>query len=289
MMTGRAHATILCALLSSAVGLQWPIEPQNGPETLPNIELSLAPPLHPWPQVAAELGVLEQSRELIEGTSMRELQQEFNKATIDARKRIGDAVGRAMRVFDDPALTQKILAKREASKSAVAFRQAPQEAAGSSVLSVKVDVVPASPPSASLRARIDDIEYQRSASEKEDIFESARAEAKALSDFVVNEFEVQIQRHVNNIVGARASSFLQKSAGLLPPQANVRVVQTIGAYPTVATMVQDMEARRDLSQNLERKRLLEMSLDFVMACNSAAEGALRGAVARIMAQYVGLA
>ena len=130
---------------------------------------------------------------------------------------------------------------------------------------VKVDIVPASPPSASLRARIDDIEYQRSSSEKEDIFESAwafsslgywvhsgrvgwplrveaRAEAKALSDFVVNEFEVQlgacalasgavklgvaccwcqvqIQRHVNNIVGARASSFLQKSAGLLPPQA----------------------------------------------------------------------
>ena len=40
---------------------------------------------------------------------------------------------------------------------------------------VKVDVVPASPPSASLRARIDDIEYQRSASEKEDIFESACA------------------------------------------------------------------------------------------------------------------
>ena len=35
--------------------------------------------MHPWPQVAAELGVLEKSRELIEGTSMRELQQEFNK------------------------------------------------------------------------------------------------------------------------------------------------------------------------------------------------------------------
>jgi len=30
--------------------------------------------------VAAELGVLEKSRELIEGTNMRELQQEFNKA-----------------------------------------------------------------------------------------------------------------------------------------------------------------------------------------------------------------
>ena len=39
---------------------------------------------------------------------------------------------------------------------------------------VKVDVVPASPPSASLRARID-IEYQRSAREKEDVFESACA------------------------------------------------------------------------------------------------------------------
>lgn len=43
-------------------------------------------------------------------------------------------------------------------------------------------------------------------------------------------------------------------------QANVRVVQTIGAYPTVATMVQDMEARRDLSQNLVVHALARLCL-----------------------------
>jgi hypothetical protein len=42
------------------------------------------------------------------------------------------------------------------------------------LVEVKVNVVPASPPSASLRARIDDVEYQRSAKEKEDVFESVR-------------------------------------------------------------------------------------------------------------------
>ena len=43
-------------------------------------------------------------------------------------------------------------------------------------------------------------------------------------------------------------------------QANVRVVQTMGAYPTVATMVQDMEARRDLIENLVVRALARLCL-----------------------------
>ena len=39
-----------------------------------------APPLHPWPQVAAELGKLEESREHVEAGNMYQLQLEFNKA-----------------------------------------------------------------------------------------------------------------------------------------------------------------------------------------------------------------
>jgi hypothetical protein len=43
-------------------------------------------------------------------------------------------------------------------------------------------------------------------------------------------------------------------------QANVRVVQAAGAYPTVATMVQDMEARRDLTENLVARVLARLCL-----------------------------
>lgn len=37
------------------------------------------PPLHPWPQVAAELGKLEETRERIENANMDKLTLEFNK------------------------------------------------------------------------------------------------------------------------------------------------------------------------------------------------------------------
>ena len=69
------------------------------------------PALHPWPQVAAELGNLEESREAMENANMARLQQEANKATLDARRRIGDTIGKAMRVFDDPKVASTILTK----------------------------------------------------------------------------------------------------------------------------------------------------------------------------------
>ena len=74
---------------------------------------------------------------------------------------------------------------------------------------VKVNVAPASPPDPSLRARIDNVEYQRSKKEKDNLFESvglvmlhdiylvapflseALAEVKALTDFILSELEAQ--------------------------------------------------------------------------------------------------
>jgi len=289
-MAAQVCAALCFALLPFSVASQWPVGFQSGPDLFPNIELSLAPPLHPWPQVAAELGKLEESREHVEAGNMYQLQLEFNKAAVAVPRQIGDIVGRAMRVFDDPVLAKEIFAQRGTHKLmqlSTVFRQTPQEALASSVLSVKVNVAPASPPDPSLRARIDNVEYQRSKKEKDNLFESALAEVKALTDFILSELEVQIRRNVNSMVGTRALSFLQTLSEQSPSQANVQVVPARESYPTVASMVNDMEMRRDLTENLERRRVLEKCMDFVMVCNDAAERALKTAVARILAQYAG--
>lgn len=291
-MAAQAIAVVWCALLPFSAASQWLASPQSGPDLLPNIELSLAPPLHPWPQVAAELGKLEESRERFEAGKMYQLQMEFNKATLAAPRQIGDIVGRTMRVFDDPVLAKDVFAQRSAPKlmkAATVFRQTPQDALGSSVLSVKVNVAPASPPDPALRASIDNIENERSEKEATNVFESALAEVKALTDFILSELEVEIQRNVDNIVGARAVSFLQAFSEQSPSQANVRVVPAKELYPTVASMVEEMELRRDLTESLETRRILEKCMDFMMVCNDAAEGALKTAVARILAQHVGVA
>lgn len=289
-LTHHRLACICLLVLRLASASYWPDVQQSPQDALPNLELSLAAPLHPWPQVAAELGDLEESREAMENANMARLQQEANKATLDARRRIGDTIGKAMRVFDDPKVASTILTKWR-SAALLERRQLPQNSLGSSVLSVKVNVLPANPPDPALRPAIDNLESLRADREK-DMFETAVAEFSALTAFVVNELEAQIDSHINSIAGAsstllanrrEASAFLQQ----IPAQANVRVVPADVAYPSVSSMVQGSEDRRDIAENVERKLILDKQLDVLRACNSAIEEGMGAAVSRILAQYSG--
>lgn len=282
---------VLSLFLAPAWGVQWPaVRPAASQDVVPNLELSLAPPPHAWPQVAAELGALEEGREQMENANMNKLRAEFNDAAVRARRRIGDVIGSAMRAFDDAAATNAIhTARRIDPRVATSFRQAPQSD-GAPALSVKVSVMPPSPPDPALKASIDNMEYRRSDEERAG-FEQAQAELKALTDFVVHELQVQIQGHSNSALSvvkpvrqSRSTSFLQAAGGQLPAQTNVRVVPADVAYPTVASMVQDMESRRDIAEDLEKKRIMEWTLDFLAACNRAAEEGLNAAVGRILAQ-----
>merc|ERR1711908_125363 len=100
------------------------------------------------------------------------------------------------------------------------------------------------------------------------MFEQVSAEMSALTDAVVEELEAQLASHVNGILLGRggstkqnvspAAAFLEKAR--TPAQANVRVVPSRTEYPTVESLVQDMEARRDISERLERARMLDVEL-----------------------------
>jgi len=282
----------LCFLLcSQSVALQWPVIQQSAQEAFPNIELSLAPPAHPWPQVAAELGNLEESRERMENANMDKLQREFNNAESHARKQIGDVIGRTMRAFDDPKLANAILAEGQIRRPAAMFRQLPQDTVGSAVMSVKVNVLPGSPPDPILREDIEDVEFLRSDREK-DMFDAALTGPKMLINFILNEMEVQVRENMNNVMGVtafasvpRALAFMEGRSVQLPAQTNIRMVPTDVNYPTVASMVQAMETRRDIAENLERRHILEKELDLILLCNKAIEEGLKAAVSRVLARY----
>lgn len=241
----------------------------------------MAAPVHPWPQVAAEIGNLEASREQAESASVQKMQKEFKIAQQAMTHKIGDLIGRSMKVFDDPQLARR----------ASSFREAPQEKLGSSVLSVKVQVVPASPPDPSLRATIENVESMRSAKEAS-LFKAATADLEELQDFILDEAEVQLLQNINELAGSRhGTNFRQfpvagtaNPATQLPEQANVRVLGAGGSWPTVASMASDMEAHRDLTELLERKKFTEQQVDFALAANKALKSALKAAVSRILAQ-----
>ena len=61
-----------------------PMAPSICNSARPHVLDTQALPLHPWPQVATELGNLEEGHKRIENANMDKLQREFNKATGDA-------------------------------------------------------------------------------------------------------------------------------------------------------------------------------------------------------------
>ena len=77
------------------------------------------------------------------------------------------------------------------------------------------------------------------------------------------------------------ASFLD--GGEPPEQGNVRVVAPDVPYPTVASLAEDMEARRSTSSGLVRARLLELDLSLLKRENQMIRTALEGVSKQLIA------
>merc|ERR1712166_1494978 len=112
-----------------------------------------------------------------------------------------------------------------------------------------------------------------------------------LTKIVVAELEKQLQLQMEpwmvssmSLLRAKARQVPGSPEGL-PKQLNVRVGASDIPYPTIASLVQDMETRRDTSENLLRQRILELELKLLKAENVMIKDALNAAVGRVLAQY----
>ncbi|CEM32289.1 unnamed protein product [Vitrella brassicaformis CCMP3155] len=83
-------------------GFGWPIPFVKNSQTLPSIEVRLAPPEDPLPQVSAEIALLDRARLREEEYFMNRLQDEYNRQLNIAQAEIKDAIDKAIRVFFDP-------------------------------------------------------------------------------------------------------------------------------------------------------------------------------------------
>jgi len=169
--------------------------------------------------------------------------------------------------------------------------------------SVRVTVLPAVPPDPARKTSIDELERRRSSIEL-GIFEQAIAEMHDLSQLVVMELEGQLNLNANILLGrvraAKTSgggnsatfmavgshAHLPGSREGLPKQLNVRVGSSGIPYPTMSSLVHDMEKRRDMGESLARERILELELKLITSENAMIKDALRLGVARALAQYV---
>merc|ERR1712113_990188 len=105
-----------------------------------------------------------------------------------------------------------------------------------------------------------------------DMLKQACTEMQALTDIILYELGVQLseQMAAQGLFSTRVepTAFYKKSKDRfrgLPPMANVRVASSSEAFPTIADMVMDMEARRGEAEQTEKQYIIDLELKLVKA------------------------
>jgi len=215
----------------------------------PIVQVKLAPPTLPQPQVVAELAKLEQSREANEGEQMSALRLAYDEALAAAKVEIANVVGGM----------GKTVART--SFLSISGRKTEEDFA------VRIHLDPVPPPDLAIKVQIDSLEGVRAAREKR-VFQQALAEFAALTKIVVNQLKVELGMSPSSGMG-----FLEY--GVLPRQANVRVLASDVGFPTIAGLVQDAQLHRDASEDAARSAILDLEMKLLQAENEVIAAALR--------------
>merc|ERR1712224_140292 len=97
---------------------------------------------------------------------------------------------------------------------------------------------------------------------------------------VLSELATQLQIEMDACLGhlhGRGEVFLQERN-----PANARIRSPEITFPTIATLVQDMEKRRDASEGLETARILQLQLKLIKAENEMIKTELQTSIAHLL-------
>ncbi|SBT78658.1 41K blood stage antigen precursor 41-3, putative [Plasmodium ovale] len=178
--------------------------------------------------------------------------------------------------------------------------------------SVKISLSEISEPSADIKDKIEEIEQYRT---DEEMFETAISELGILTDITILELEKQIQLQLNPFLVnkkvvhralekelkelgkreekeqarenvQRQTSFLEEgededTGNIL----NVKISQTDYGYPTIDELVMQMQKRRDISEKLERQKILDLQMKLLKAQSEMIRDALHFSLSKVIAQY----
>ena len=264
---------VIRAVLASEGGTR-PVQLREVPETMLLIEVGLAAPANPYPEISATTGVLEKSRESLEQEKMAKLEAAYNAALSGAKSKIAAVVG--AQLVDGGS---RVSTLRHGSFLALRGGRA----RGVEGASVKVRVSAGAPVDASVKSQLEGMEAKRDGAEAE-MLDQAISEMSEATDVVVSELKKSLRQHS----GAVGSSFLERaghqveagaaSAEGLGMPMNVRVGTSEVGYPTIGSLAQDMASRRDSMEGLERAKILELTLKLLEAENEMIKDALDGVV-----------
>ncbi|CAJ1362855.1 unnamed protein product [Effrenium voratum] len=253
------------------------------------------PPLQPHPEIGALVREHESRDEKREKATLVQFKKAISAAALrEAKGKVGAAIGRVLALLDDPAALSSL-------KRPFSFVQQPllgalaSQGSQGSARTVKVQVQ--GPEVETSAAEIkEDVRLLEDA--RDEVLRSSAQKAqetlRRFSDFAARELESALEEQVasysarylrRDAKGRARSSFLQASQRKLPPQVNVDIAPSAKKYPTAFAMVEDMQQRRGLREELLRETMLKESLVFANNVNDIIQEGVRGAAARVRAQF----
>jgi hypothetical protein len=134
------------------------------------------------------------------------------------------------------------------------------------------------------------------------MFDKVASELHGLTSIVVSELGTQLEIEIDSCFGVLCFSFGNSRVCRLqgfcvsvgkpqsekavflerPGQGHVEVHAAEMVFPTVATVLKNMEARRDTSEDLAMARMMQMELQLVQAENDIIKDTLHAAIARLL-------
>lgn len=262
---------------------EWPVPFVVDSGSVPNVEVSLDAPSKPLPDVSDEVGKLDADREAKQEMHRDKLVRAFNQELASARLRIAAVLEGVQHHVSDQSKKMEHMSAQEpvhVVEPATSFLK-------SNI--VRVVVAPENPTPESAHAAIARIEDARAADD-DAWFEAAVAGMHGLTDMVVSAVESEINAAVKAtpLPGSlsRSANFLQVGEGardhavLGTAGANVRVVGASAPYPTVQSLVDGLEARRDISEDFGKAQALSMYLKLLEYENMLVDSGLNALVTK---------
>jgi len=198
----------------------------------PTLNVKLAPPVAPFPELAAKVKQFEHSRAEAETAFANELARLYEAELGKARQQIQQVAGASVSVQQSAPFGANFLATAESQDDGFDMR---------------ISVVAPEPLSPEISSIVDKIEHKRATLEQR-LVNEARGEMSSMTSFVLQELRSALGSTAGNAVGFLASTQLG-----LPPQASVRFLGSSQGFSRVADLIQAMELRRDQAENAAPK------------------------------------
>lgn len=266
---------LLFLLALGSASAQWPMAATYSPDTMPIIDIKLAPPAKALPQVVATLGQLIDSRAKGETEGLLLVEAAYNSTLVEESRSLAALIDKLMQPVATARKQSRFLASGKLHKKGTVFREL-----GGHEITARISVLREKAPEASLEKKIKQIDNILASRERE-IFTQARSELAALAQVVHSEIEAEITQELGQVRKygqkrfPKAVEFLQQPAIASGPQLSTAVrISAADKFPTIADLVGEAERKHSGSSALARARILELETELVRALNNVAAGRL---------------